>query len=73
MNLLVAETNSDYRTAATDIRNHLAPLEEVPDQYPCIHPEWFDNEAKLNVDATTCNFCGYRKSCTLGTDEREFV
>lgn len=73
MNLLVAETNSDYRTAATDIRNHLSPLEEVPDQYPCIHPEWFDNEAELNVDATTCNFCGYRKSCTLGTDEREFV
>ena len=73
MNLLIADTNSDYRVAATDIRNHLAPVEDVPDQYPCIHPEWFDSEIEVNVDATTCNFCGYRNTCTLGNDEREFV
>jgi hypothetical protein len=71
-NLLVANSNVEYRMAATDIREHLAPDQESSDSL-CLHPDWFEKNLELYIDATTCMFCGYRKNCTLGVDEREFV
>lgn len=72
-NLLVANSSNEYRMAATELRDHLAPAQESSEKFLCIHPDWFEKPPELYVDETTCMFCGYRKSCTLGVDEREFV
>ena len=76
-NLLEAETDSEYRLAATTLQLHMLPPEDsIYQKYECVHPDWFDGNAStpIQVDSKTCMLCAYRQFCTLGrTDGREHV
>jgi len=74
---LEAETDTEYRLAATTLQLHMLPPEESDSQkYECVHPDWFDSQSPtpVEVDSTTCMLCAYRQYCTLGrTDGRDHV
>ena len=78
MNLFEAESDSEYRNAATLLKLDLLPSETAPSEqlYDCPHPDWFDIPSNhiQKVDSTTCRFCGYRPHCTLGRiDLRDYL
>ena len=74
MLMLLAEQNAaQYRRIASELRQETSPKITGGLTYDCVHPEWFDGEEGLQVDSTTCSFCAYNHTCTMGEDNSAYV
>jgi hypothetical protein len=72
--MLVAEQDTTlYRQIASQLRYETSAKDSKSLSYACIHPEWFDGDEELQVDSTTCSFCGYGHSCTMGEENTAHV
>ena len=62
--LLWANSESEYKQFSLALRK-LVSKDTLP-EFACAHPEWFDEvleEEPPQIDATVCQFCGYKDKC----------
>ena len=72
LNLLSADSDHDYKLSSIELRDFIRPKDENEDYYKCINPEYFDDIVPLDVDQTTCSFCGYRTKCSIGVEGKDY-
>ena len=62
--LLWANSESEYKQFSLALRK-IVSKDTIP-EFDCAHPEWFDEvleEEPPKIDATVCQFCGYKDKC----------